>query len=66
MVSYENFYEFIDENTIGRFFGTALEDICWLLFLYLGVWSNWHEWGKCQFVTVPWIGSFYFFDFLLI
>ena len=32
-------------------------------FLCIGVWSNWHEWGKCQFVTVPWIGSFYFFGF---
>merc|ERR1711873_399277 len=19
-----------------------------------GMYSNWHEWGKCQFVTVPW------------
>ena len=27
----------------------------------LGDWSKWQEWGDCQFVTVPWLWSYFQF-----
>ena len=53
-------------ETLLEILWNGLERYLLVTFLYLGVWSNWHEWGKCQFVTVPWIGSFYFFGFSII